>query len=84
MQGVQGLNVEHVKYNKEQVRAGKHLVWFFIGAGIEVDEAKRRTVDILAEHPPERVMRALADKCIEGPNGMQNLYKKLNYAKERR
>jgi len=73
-----------MKYTKEQVQAGKNLVWFFIGKGIEVDEAKQRTVDILKEHPPARVRRALADKCIEGKDGLQNLYTKLNYARQRK
>lgn len=70
-----------MKYTDEQVRAGKKLVEYFLGKRIKIEEARERAVDLLAEHSPERILRALSDTAVAFK--VENLYQKLNYKKFR-
>lgn len=70
-----------MKYTPDQARAGKKLVEYFTTKKIPLQEARERTVDILAEHSPERIMRALSDTAVAYK--VENLYAKLNFKKLR-
>lgn len=70
-----------MQYTKEQIRAGKKLVEYFQSKRVPIDEARQRTVEILAEHSPERIMRALSDQAVSYK--VENLYAKLNFKKLR-
>lgn len=66
-----------MKYTPDQVRAGKKLVEYFITRNIKRDEARERARDLLQDHAPDKIMRALSDPSTFYK--VQNLYNKLNY-----
>jgi len=70
-----------MKYTPDQVHAGKKLVEYFTTKKIPLQEARERTVDILAEHSAERIMKALCDTAVSYK--VENLYAKLNFKKLR-